>query len=242
MLAYTQQAFWKFLTPDRRHARAAALERVLRAGIDAATTESLKSAWFNTLRDTALTAGTVAWLEGVWRKAHTVPGLRLVEQDYTTLALELAVREVPGWGRILDEQVTRIENPDRRAQFQFVRPALSADPSARDAFFASLLDAANRRREAWVLQAVSYLHHPLRAAASEKHIPASLALLGEIQRTGDIFFPKRWMDATLGGHQSASAARTVWGFLEGLPEGYPERLRRIILSSADDLFRANRAR
>ena len=39
-------------------------------------------------------------------------------------------------------------------------------------------------------------------------------LLREIQRTGDIFFPKRWMDATLSGHQSASAARVVSAFLE----------------------------
>ena len=31
-------------------------------------------------------------------------------------------------------------------------------------------------------------------------------MLREIQRTGDIFFPKRWTDTTLGGHSSASAA------------------------------------
>ena len=31
----------------------------------------------------------------------------------------------------------------------------------------------------------------------------SLDLLVDIQQTGDIFFPKRWMDATLGGHRSA---------------------------------------
>jgi aminopeptidase N len=65
-------------------------------------------------------------------------------------------------------------------------------------------------------------------------------MLREIQRTGDIFFPKRWMDATLGGHRSASAANTVRRFLEGLPDSYPDRLRRTILSSADDLFRARR--
>ena len=73
-----------------------------------------------------------------------------------------------------------------------------------------------------MLQAVGYLHHPLRAAAAEKYIAPSLELLREIQRTGDIFFPKRWMDATLSGHQSASAARTVSEFLERLPEDYPD--------------------
>ena len=104
----------------------------------------------------------------------------------------------------------------------------------------SLADVANRRREPWVLEGLRYLHHPLRADASEKYLEPSLLLVREIQRTGDIFFPKRWMDATLSGYQSASAAATVREFVDGLPPEYPERLRRIILSSADDLFRASR--
>ena len=122
-----------------------------------------------------------------------------------------------------------------------MRPALSPDQAVRDAFFDSLADVKNRRREPWVLEGLSFLHHPLRAASSEKYIPRSLALLREIQRTGDIFFPKRWMDATLSGHRSASAARLVTTFVAGLPATYPDRLRRIILSAADDLFRASRA-
>ena len=55
------------------------------------------------------------------------------------------MREVPAWKAILDEQLARIENPDRKARFAFVLPALSADPAERDAFFASL---ARRRRTA----------------------------------------------------------------------------------------------
>ena len=242
MLTCTQQAFWKFLPPAQREARAAGLERMLKRGLDRAKSPSLKSAWFNALRDTASTRPTVEWLERVWRKSESVPGLVLAEPDYMTLALELAVREVPAWRQILEEQTARIENPDRRAQFEFVRPALDADPAVRDAFFDSLREVKNRRREAWVLQALGYLHHPLRAAASGKHVATSLDMLREIQRTGDIFFPKRWMDATLSGHQSVSVANQVSVFLERLPKEYPERLRRIVLSSADDLFRASRTR
>jgi aminopeptidase N len=63
--------------------------------------------------------------------------------------------------------------------------------------------------------------------------------LWEIQKTGDIFFPKRWLDATLGGHQTADVADTVRAFLKKLPENYPERLRNITLQSADELFRAS---
>jgi aminopeptidase N len=213
---------------------------MLREGLAAAPTVSLKSAWFSALRDTAQTSETLQWLERVWRKSEDVPGLVLEEPDFITLAEELAVRAVPSWPEILDLQLARTANPDRKARFRFVRPALSSDPRVRDAFFDSLRDVENRRHEPWVLEALSYLHHPLRASSSRKYIPRSLELLQEIRRTGDIFFPKRWMDATLSGHRSAPAAQMVRQFLNTVPRDYPDRLRRTILSSADDLFRAAR--
>jgi len=48
-----------------------------------------------------------------------------------------------------------------------------------------------------VLDGLRALHHPLRGESSQQYIAPSLAMLREIQQTGDIFFPKRWMDATL---------------------------------------------
>ena len=240
MLSYVQQGFWRFVSSADRDALTPRLERTLREGLDAASTPSVKSAWFSALRDIARTPATLAWLEKIWRKSETVPGLPFAEPDYIQLAEELAVRGVPAWREILELQFSRIENPDRKARFAFVRPALSADQATRDAFFSMLGDVANRRREPWVLEALSYLHHPLRAESSLHYIPPSLEMLGEIQRTGDIFFPKRWMDATLSGHSSVSAARMVRTFVAGLPPDYPDRLRRIVLSSADDLFRAAR--
>jgi len=240
MLSYTQQGFWRFVSSAERDELTPRIERVLKEGLDSATTPTLKSAWFSALRETARTPATLAWLEGVWRKTEGVPGLTLAEPDYIQLAEELAVRGVASWESILSEQFTRIENPDRKARFAFVRPALSSDQATRDAFFAGLRDPANRRREPWVLEALSYLHHPLRAESSLHYVPPSLAMLEDIQRTGDIFLPKRWMDATLSGHSSLSAARMVRTYLAGLPPDYPDRLRRIVLSSADDLFRAAR--
>ena len=64
----------------------------------------------------------------------------------------------------------------------------------------------------------------------------------EIQRTGDIFFPKRWADATLSGYQSTQTAAEVRTFIDALPADYPLRLRWVLLSSADSLFRAASSR
>jgi len=240
MLNYLERAYWKFMGTRARATFAPRLEQVLRAGLTAASTSSLKSAWFSGLRDMAVTPATLQFLERVWRKEEAVPGLVLAEPDDIQLAQALAVRGVTGSDTILAEQIARTQNPDRKAQMEFVRPALSADEKTRDAFFATLKDAKNRRRETWVLEAVAYLHHPLRAAAAEKYIRPSLELVHEIQRTGDIFFPKRWADAMLSGHSTTTAAQIVRNFIEALPKDYPPRLRLVVLSSADDLFRAAR--
>ena len=240
LLGYTRNAYWHFVTPAARTALAPRLEAVLRDRIAAAGSTSLKSAHFRAYRDTALTREGVAWLERVWRKQESIPGLTFSEVDYIDMALQLAVREVADWRTILDEQLQRTENPDRKARFAFVMPALDADARVRERFFESLRDAQNRAHEPWVLEGLTYLHHPLRAAASEKYIQPSLEMLREIQRTGDIFFPKRWMDTTLWGHASPAAARTVRTFLASRPSSYPARLRMTIQSSADELFRGAR--
>ena len=91
-----------------------------------------------------------------------------------------------------------------------------------------------------MIAALSYLHHPLRAAHARQFIRPSLEMAEDIQQTGDIFFPSGWLGATLGGHNSAEAAAVVNTFLEGLGPDYPARLRGKILQSADLLFRSAR--
>ncbi len=238
ILSYTGNAWWRFLAAPERNARAASAERTLRAGLDTATTGGQKATWFAALRRMATTPDTLAWLTRVWDKTEAVPGLTLAEADYSSLALDLAVRDVPRAAEILSGQLARVDNPDRKARFAFIMPALSGDATVRERWFLSLKDVANRRREPWVLDGLDYLHHPLRAAQSAKYVRPSLELLWEIQKTGDIFFPKRWIDNTLAGYRSGDVAGDVRRFVATLPANYPVRLKHIVLQSADELFRA----
>ena len=237
VLAYISRAFWRYLPQEERLARAPALEAALRAGMTRATTTSLKSAWFSAFRDDVLTRDGVSWLERVWRRDETIPGLPFVETDEIVMAMELAVREVPGWHEVLQTQLDRTQNPDRKARFAFVMPALSADPQVRGAAFERFRQLENRRREPWVTESLAYLNHPLREADAERFIRPGLELLADIQRTGDIFFPAAWTSSILWGHRSSRAAGMVQDFLARELQ-YPERLRWTVLSSGDDLFRA----
>jgi aminopeptidase N len=239
VLSSVVRAFWKFLPDAERMSRSAVLEASLRQGLDRAATQSQKAAWFNAYRDTVLSGEGVAWLERIWRREEKVPGLTFAEPDEITMALELAVREVPNWKAILDAQLARTQNPDRKARLAFVIPALSADPAVREQAFARFQNVENRRREPWVLESIAYLNHPLRQAHATRFVRQALDLLLEIRRTGDIFFPTRWMESTLAGHRSPEVAATVRKFLAENPR-YPERLRWIVLTAADELFRATR--
>ncbi len=176
-------------------------------------------------------------LYSIWKDQKAPAGVRLTEDDYTSLALALAVRDYPADG-MLTQQLSRIQNPDRRKRLQFMLPALSAKVEERDAFFASLKDPVNREREAWVTGALGYLHHPLRAGTSAKYVQESLELLEEIQRTGDIFFPESWLRSTLGSYQSPEVAGVVKTFLVKRPQ-YNPRLKAKLLQAADGVFRSS---
>ncbi len=168
-----------------------------------------------------------------------VDELPLSELDQIALASGLAVRGIANAEEILSQQEGRIENPDRLARFKFVRDSLSADPAVRASFFESLKQESNRSREAWVLAGLNNIHHPLRAQQSIALIEPALNMIEEIQETGDIFFPGRWLDSTLGGHNSIEAAEIVQEFLRSNGE-LSARLRLKVLQSADGVYRSAR--
>ncbi|WP_298835697.1 M1 family aminopeptidase [uncultured Piscinibacter sp.] len=232
--------WWRFLTPVQRAERAPALESLLRGRLDAAPEPGLKSTWFAGLRRVATTPQTVAWLRALWQREASLPGLPLVEADETALAFALALRDVDGEQALLDAQRDRITNPDRRARFEFVRGAVSADAGVRERWFRALRDPANRGREIWVVQGLSLLNGPQRAEASAALVPEALDMLLEVHRTGALFFDESWLAATLGGHSSPQVASAVTRFIDALPADYPPRLRAKVLQASDLLMRAAR--
>ena len=239
LLAGIERIVWSFLTDAERAESAPALESALRARLAQAESISVAAACFACLRSTATTVATVQWLQQLWTGAASLPGLPLGERDLIALTCDLAVRRGDG-NALVAAQLARTAAPDRRDALAFVAPALSSDAATRESFFTTISDAAHRRREPWVIDGLRWLHHPLRAASAQPWIEPGLDLLEELRRTGDIFLPTRWLDAMLSGHRSAAAAETVRRFLATRPAGYPIAMTRMILASADLLFRAAR--
>ncbi|MFP8489299.1 M1 family metallopeptidase [Gracilimonas sp. Q87] len=239
ILGYIETIYWRFLTDDQRNDIMEETEGILWDMVMEQSESSKKKLFFNAFRDITMSASEIQKVYDIWSGDLEIEGLNLSESDFISMAGNLALKIPEQASKIVSVQSEQIENEDRKRRFEFIRPALSNDQTVRDAFFESLKDEENRQVESWVLGALGYLHHPLRIEESEKYILPSLELLQEIQVTGDIFFPKRWLDVTLGNYSSDSAVETVRTFLAERPN-YNKQLRMKILQAADGMFRANR--
>ncbi|MBC54601.1 MAG: hypothetical protein CMQ34_12285 [Gammaproteobacteria bacterium] len=239
VLGLMRNIWWRYLSDEQRELRAETLEVTLWQALTGADSAGQKGAYFNTLVEVTATESGLQLLADIWRRHRDIPGLPLQEQQFINLAETLALKGVPDAEAILDAQQQRISNPDRLDRFRFVRPALAQSAEQRADYFRSFADAANRRQESWVLDATRLVHHPLRAEAAIPLIMPALMLLEEIQQTGDIFFPLRWLNATLDGHSSTQAAETVQQFLH-LHADMEPKLRAKLLQAADGLQRAAR--
>ena len=172
----------------------------------------------------------------IWEDENKAHEMLLGENDLTNLSYTLALRFPDRAEEIVARQAARITNPDRQRQYAYIAPAVSPSQSVRDSVFQSLLNPANRRIEPWAGTALSLLNHPVHGEGSVKYIRPALDELQEVQRTGDIFFPRKWTAALLSSHHSAAAAQAVAEFLKAHPD-YPPLLASKILQQADPLCR-----
>jgi len=233
----TNAVFWKFLTEKQQSKAQKQLEDVLYERLQANLSSNIKKTLFNLFSSIAYSDSAKAKLYQIWNKEIAIPGLKLNEDDYTNIAMNLAIFKHEKADEILNKTKTTITNPDKQKRFEFLLPSLSKDESVRNAFMESLKEDKNREKEAWVSVGLANFHHPLRQESAQKYIRFSLDLVDEIQRTGDIFFPKDWLSNTVGKYSSKYAFDEVQRFLKENPNFSPI-LKRKLLQATDGLYRA----
>jgi len=237
LLGNIQTIWWTFLTDQQRKQNQENTEKTLWGLLENTTDKGMKNSYFRAFRNLAMTESGLRKLEVLWNDQLKVQDLILSEDDKISLAYELALKGHVDVKGVLAKQLSITKNPDRKAKMEFVIPAISQDEKERDQFFESLKKEENREHEAWVLEALSYLHHPLRAKSALKYLRPSLDILQEVQLTGDIFFPQRWLHNTFSGHSENEAADIANAFLKEKTD-YPYYLKNKILQSTDMLDRA----
>lgn len=233
---YINSLFWNYSSPEEREQLQPELAQELWDYLNTDTSSKLKKTIYVAFERVAYQGMSRDLLYDVWSKKLTVNDLKLNEDDFTAMASALALYQHPDADAILTEARNQISNPDKVTRFDFIRPSLSFDTATKKEFFISLNEEKNRAKESWVQIALSNLNHPLHQEEALVFVRPSLDLLKEIQETGDIFFPKGWLNSSVGRHTSKEAYDILQGYLVDNPNLKPS-LRSKVLQASDDLRR-----
>ncbi len=228
--------YWKFLSETERSNTQSELERQLLQQLQSNLPGNIKKTLFNLFSSVAHSPAGREKLYEIWTKNLVIEDLKLNNDDLSGVAMNLCIYGHQKFEEIVRLTASSFENPDKQERFRFLIPSLSANEQERADFFESLQKAENREKESWVLTAVSNIHHPLRHGSSTQLLPTALELLEEIQVTGDIFFPKRWLVSTIGNYSSEEAFQILNSFLAQNPNFSPV-LKNKLLQATDDLYR-----
>lgn len=233
---YLTSIYWNFLPENTRLKESANIEDKLWKALQVQTAKNNKKIMFDAYQDIFQSQQAYDTLYKIWKSKTPPQDVSLNDEDFTNLALALSLRNSNNKD-LLQEQLTRIENPDRITRFKIIMQAASSEQKVRDDFFNGLMQKQNRTNESAVGAALSYLHHPLRQQTSVHYLPKTLDVLQEIQQTGAIFFPDNWLRSTFSSYQDPKALEAFNQFLLKNPD-YNRILKNKILQATDNLRRA----
>ncbi|MDH5365459.1 MAG: M1 family aminopeptidase [Cyclobacteriaceae bacterium] len=228
--------YWTYFTDEQRIQYQLPLEKMLFSRLQQNEKSNIKKILFQSYRSIAHTGIGLDRLYRIWNKDLIIPNLSLNKDNYTSMAMLLAVYEHNDADKILVNARAALSDSSKIERFDFLLPSLSKDSEDRIRFFESFSSKENREKESWVLSACYYIHHPLRQETAIENLEISLTLLEEIQKTGDIFFPKSWLDNTIGMYSSKEAFDILNKFIATHPDLNPQLMLKL-LQSTDDLHR-----
>lgn len=232
-----QNIFWTFLTEEQQNRIQNITEESILKLLEKELPTNIKKTLFGLYKSIAFSEKGKNNLYEIWSEKKTIKNLFLNENDFTSLAMRLAVFKHSKATEVLEKQQSQISNLDRLERYKWLLPSLSNDSLVRDRFMQSLLQKENREKESWVQTALSNIHHPLRQNTAIKHLKSVLEKLEEVQLTGDIFFPKGWLSSSIGNYSSKEAYMVLDQFLEDNPNYSPILLKKL-LQTTDNLKRA----
>ncbi|HFK5570225.1 TPA: M1 family aminopeptidase [Elizabethkingia meningoseptica] len=233
---YISSVYWNFLPENIRLQESEKIENIIWQALQTQMAKNNKKILFDCYQGIFQSKNAYNHLYKIWKLQTPPQDVSMNDEDYTGLALSLSLRNAHN-SDLLQEQLTRIKNPDRINRFKILMNAVSSDENVRNNFFEGLSQKQNRANESAVGAAVGYLHHPLRQKTSINYLPKTLSLLQEIQKTGDIFFPDSWLRSSFGSYQNPKALEIVKQFISQNPD-YNAILKNKILQATDNLRRA----
>jgi aminopeptidase N len=167
-----------------------------------------------------------------------VPGLEIKPLDRWTMITALLAQGDPDAPALLNAERDRDSTGDGR-KYAYVAAAAGPDGATKRKYFKDYLENP-ALQEDWIEQSLTAFNYWNQAILTQPYLEPALNSLPQIKRDRKIFFVLAWLNAFIGGQQSATAAVEVRQWLQAHPPD-PD-LQRKVLEVLDELERTVRIR
>ena len=238
VLAHAANAFAHYLSDAQRTALAPDLEAMLEHRIEDAPDLSLRILYYRAFRSVATTPAALARLKSILAGQSGVPGLEIKPLDRWTMITALLAHADPDAPELLRAEQERDSTGDGR-KYAYVAAAARPDAATKRQYFKDYLENS-KLQEDWIEQSLVAFNYWNQSALTLPYLEPALNALPQIKRDRKIFFVLAWLNAFIGGQDSAAPASTVRHWLQAHP---PEPdLERKVLEVLDELDRTVRIR
>ena len=200
--------------------------------------QDFRITWFRALRAIAETPQGRAQLKDLLNGKLAVPGVELRPLDRWTMVTALIALNDPDADALLAAEQKRDPTGDG-LKYAYMAQAARSDAASKQKYFNDYLHDPSRPED-WIEQSLAPFNSWNQSALTQPYLKPALEALPQIKRERKIFFVLGWLNAFIGGQQSAAARLQVREFLN--TAALDKDLQLKILEVYDELDRTVKIR
>jgi aminopeptidase N len=200
--------------------------------------QDFRIAWFRGLRAIAESPQGRAQLKDLLNGKLAIPGVELRPLDRWTMVTSLIALNDPEADALLAAEQKRDSTGDGQ-KYAYVAQAARPDSASKQKYFEDYLHDPSRPED-WIEQSLGTFNYWNQSELTVPYLKPALDALPQIKRERKIFFVLGWLNAFIGGQQSAAARLQVREFLNA--GAIDKDLQLKILEVYDELDRTVKIR
>jgi aminopeptidase N len=231
-------ALHRYVPADERVRFAARAEALAYQKMVQSPDRDMRIVWFRALRGVVETPGGRQHLKDLLSGKLVVPGVELRQLDRWNIVTSLVALNDPEAGSVLAAEEKRDPSGEGR-KYAYMAAAARPDAAVKKQYFDEYLHDASRPED-WVELSLGPFNYWNQTELTLPYLRPALDALPQVKHDRKIFFLLGWLNAFIGGQQSAAAQSEVQEFLRSASLDKDVRLK--ILEVSDELDRTVKIR
>jgi aminopeptidase N len=211
IIGRTITALHRYVSPEVRAQLAPKMEELAADQMLQSASQDMRITWFRALRGVAETEKARGQLKDMLSGKLTVPGVELRPLDRWNIVESLIAQNDPDAKAILAAEEKRDPSGDGK-KYAYMAAAARPDAETKKHYFDEYLHDASRPED-WIEISLGSFNWWNQSDLTLPYLGPSLDALPQVKRERKIFFMLAWLNAFIGGQQSAAAQKQVHDFL-----------------------------